>query len=305
MSFENLLDESVLEDYVKYATDNSGDIDPRVSKHVEFVMSNFASGEIKEKIVTEVLGYDQNIETIHGCDAYNNGRPVEIKSETVSYQNRGGTQEVRPLAGNAAWTSTNYEEKVIKLVEEDQEFVLAGFSSKGKIAYILSCNLNDTEIPDCILESIERNGTNKNKKSANITPKSSHTHLSKFEVKYLHKDLAVQCLLSDRMTIAGNFSDEFAMRGPFLDKIKDNLCEKHSFLSIPLVGAASLISGSNQPKKVRKPSPLKGRARASRITPALVSEMTTLREEGLAMRTIAEKLNISTSSVHMHLPKCA
>lgn len=224
---DNTLNEMVLDDYVSYATGErmaNDEISLRVRKHVQFVMKNFASGEIKEKIITRVLGYEQNTDNIHGCDAFNNGRPVEIKTETVSFKPDGS---VNPLAGNAAWGSTNYEEKLKKLVEEDQELVLAGFSPYGKLGYIISCNLNDTTIAECIMETLKRTKANTSRKATNVTPKTTHAQLGKFEVKYLHRSLVQLALPSGMKVSAEPIQREmyrFDMRGPFLDKIRE-MCQ--------------------------------------------------------------------------------
>ena len=226
---DNTLCGEVLNDYVSYATGERIKMDNnhRITRHVQFVMKNFASGEIKEKIITRVLGYEQNTDNIHGCDAFNNGRPVEIKTETVSFKPDGS---VNPLAGNAAWGSTNYEDKLKKLVEENQELVLAGFSPYGKLGYIISCNLNDTTIAECIMETLRRTKANTSRKATNVTPKTTHAQLGKFEVKYLHRSL-VQLALPSGMKVSAIGNPEqapdmyrFDMRGPFLDKIRE-MCQ--------------------------------------------------------------------------------
>lgn len=129
-------------------------------------------GDIAEVIVSNYMGYKNAEDSIHGCDAFNTeGRAVEIKTERKT-----------PLAGNAAWTSTNYEDKLIKLIKSDQEYLQVGFTSKGRLIYIIRTELNKTGIITKIGEAIE----NHKGKSTNLTPKTTHTQLGdNFEVVYL------------------------------------------------------------------------------------------------------------------------
>jgi len=182
------MNSDVLKGYTAYAIGER--IDDAIYPYVQDILENFASGELKEKIVTNVLGYEQSNESIHGEDALNNKRPVEIKCETAT-----------PLCGAASWTSTDCYEKLEKLEKSDQEFVLAGWSKKGRIIYILSCNLNDTMIIPKIDETINRNRL----RSKNVTPKSTHTQLGDAEItfKYINEKY-----------INGNFNRNFLKRFP-------------------------------------------------------------------------------------------
>lgn len=181
---------NTIEGYTAYAKGEI--IDDAVYPYVRDVLENFASGELKEKIVTNVLGYKQSSESIHGEDAFNNDRPVEIKCETAT-----------PLCGAAAWTSTNTSTKLQKLLESDQEFVLAGWSKKGRLVYILSCNLNDTDVIVKIEETINRHRI----RTSNLTPKTTHTQLGDADVKLLYFN--------------EKYVDETDISKPFLNKLKN------------------------------------------------------------------------------------
>jgi len=161
------MNEDTIKSYVAYAKGET--IDDTIYPFVRDVLENYASGELKEKIVTEILGYTQSLDSIHGCDAFNNGRPVEIKCETAT-----------PLSGKAAWTSTNNVTKLKKLRDSDQEFVLAGWSTKGRLIYLISCNLNDTDIIDKVEEAINRCKV----RTTNLTPKTSHVQLGNAELNF-------------------------------------------------------------------------------------------------------------------------
>ena len=181
---------NTIEGYTAYAKGEI--IDDAVYPYVRDVLENFASGELKEKIVTNVLGYKQSSESIHGEDAFNNDRPVEIKCETAT-----------PLCGKATWGSTNTSTKLQKLFESDQEFVLAGWSKKGRLVYILSCNLNDTDVIVKIEETINRHRV----RTSNLTPKTTHTQLGDADAKLLYFNK--------------KYVDETEISKPFLTKLKN------------------------------------------------------------------------------------
>ena len=128
-------------------------------------------GDIAEVIVSNYMGYENADDSIHGCDAFNTeGRAVEIK-----------TERELPISGKASWTSTNYEDKLIKLIKSDQEYLQVGFTEKGRLIYIIRTELNKTGVIAKIGHIIE-NSTGK----SNITPKTTHTQLGdNFEVVYL------------------------------------------------------------------------------------------------------------------------
>ena len=179
---------NTIEGYTAYAKGET--IDDAIYPYVRDVLENFASGEIKEKIVANVLGYKQSSESIHGEDAFNNDRLVEIKCETAT-----------PLCGAAAWTSTNTFTKLEKLFESDQEFVLAGWTKKGRLVYILSCNLNDTDVIAKIEETINRHKI----RSSNLTPKTTHTQLGDASLNLLYFN--------------EKYVDETDISKPFLSKL--------------------------------------------------------------------------------------
>lgn len=182
------MNEDTLKSYVAYAKGET--IDDTIYPFVRDVLENYASGELKEKIVTEILGYTQSLDSIHGCDAFNNERPVEIKCETAT-----------PLSGRASWTSTNNDTKVQKLRDSDQEFVLAGWSTKGRLIYIISCNLNDTDIIDNVEEWINRCKI----RTTNITPKTTHVQLGNAELDFK---------LINEKYIDGNINKNFLKKFP-------------------------------------------------------------------------------------------
>ena len=182
--------EDCLKGYTAYAKGET--IDDAIYPYVRHVLENFASGELKEKIVTSVLGYEQSNDSIHGEDALNNNRPVEIKCETAT-----------PLCGAAAWTSTNTDIKLQKLFESDQEFVLAGWTKKGRLVYIISCNLNDTDIIVKISDKIHKHRV----RTSNLTPKTTHTQLGDADVKLLYFN--------------EKYVDETEISKPFLEKLRN------------------------------------------------------------------------------------
>lgn len=156
---------------VKYATGER--IDDTSYGLIRFFLQHINLGTIAEAIVSNFLGYKNSDASIHGEDAINReGRPVEIKSESAI-----------PLSGNAAWNSTNYEEKVDSLYNSNQEFILSGFTKEGRLVYILRMNLNDTGIIDSLYDQTMIGAGNRKK---NLTPKTTHTVLpNNFEVVYL------------------------------------------------------------------------------------------------------------------------
>ena len=57
------MNEDTLKSYVTYAKGET--IDDTIYPFVRDVLENYASGELKEKIVTEILGYTQSLYSIH------------------------------------------------------------------------------------------------------------------------------------------------------------------------------------------------------------------------------------------------
>ena len=153
---------NALDVITKYAVDET--INNDAYAVVKYFLTQGRTGEIKEEIVASVLGYVHANENIHGCDAYNNKRPVEIKCETP--------EKHAGLAGKAAWGSTNYIKKLQKLEDMDQEFVLAGFTNEGRLIYILSVDLNKT----LVIEKLKHQILNWNS-TGNKTPKTTHKQL--------------------------------------------------------------------------------------------------------------------------------
>ena len=159
---------------------------------VDYIFKSFALGELKEKICNEILGYDQSNESIHGKDGYNNGRGVEHK-----------TEKKPPLSGEAAWSSTKDFGKLRQLIDSDQEYCQSGWTRKGRLIYVLSMNLNDTDIPHKIGEYISKNQYNPKP----WTPKTGHKHFGNADVNLVYFN--------------EKYAEENIFSGPFLNKIKN------------------------------------------------------------------------------------